>query len=68
MAGDRGRAENERVFCGSVLRMAKGDKRKPERTIAQNVTKINYRPKKVLNYKTPANLFKQELQKVLHLT
>lgn len=63
MAGDRGRTENERIICGSVLRMAKGDERKPERTLAQNVAKINNRPKKVLNYKTPADLFEQELQK-----
>ncbi len=33
-----------------------------------NEGKINNKPKKVLNYKTPANLFEQELQKVLHLT
>ena len=28
----------------------------------------NNRPKKVLGYKAPADLFEQELQKVLHLT
>ena len=33
------------------------------KTLAQNVAKINNRPKKVLNYKTPADLFEQELQK-----
>lgn len=38
------------------------------KTLAQNVAKINNRPKKVLNFQTPADLFEQELQKVLHLT
>ena len=38
------------------------------KTLAQNVTKINNRSKKVLNFQTPADLFEQELQKVLHLT
>ena len=33
------------------------------KTLAQNVAKINNRPKKMLNYKTPADLFEQELQK-----
>lgn len=33
------------------------------KTLTQNVAKINNRPKKVLNYKTPADLFEQELQK-----
>ena len=38
------------------------------KTLALNVAKINNRPKKVLNFHTPAELFEQELQKVLHLT
>ena len=37
------------------------------KTLAQNVAKINNRPKKVLNFQTPADLIEQELQKVLHL-
>ena len=32
------------------------------KTLAQNVAKINNRPKKVLNFQTPADLFEQELQ------
>ena len=38
------------------------------KTLALNVAKINNRPKKVLKFHTPAELFEQELQKVLHLT
>ena len=37
------------------------------KTFARNVAKINNRPKKVLNFQTPADLFEHELQKVLHL-
>ena len=33
----------------------------------KNLALINARPKKVLGYKAPADLFEQELQKVLHL-
>ncbi len=38
-----------------------------EKTLKKNLALINARPKKVLGYKTPADLFEQELQKVLHL-
>lgn len=38
------------------------------KTLANNVAKINNRPKKVLNFHTPADLFEQELDKLLHLT
>ena len=36
-------------------------------TLKKNLALINARPKKVLGYKTPVDLFEQELQKVLHL-
>ena len=38
-----------------------------EKTLKKNLALINARPKKVLGYKAPADLFEQELQKVLHL-
>ena len=38
-----------------------------EKTLKKNLALINAKPKKVLGYKAPADLFEQELQKVLHL-
>lgn len=38
-----------------------------EKTLKKNLALLNARPKKVLGYKTPTDLFEQELQKVLHL-
>lgn len=38
-----------------------------ERTLKKNLALINARPKKVLNYQTPTDLFERELNKVLHL-
>ena len=38
-----------------------------EKGLKKNLALINARPKKVLNYKSPADLFELELKKVLHL-
>ena len=38
-----------------------------EKTLKKNLALINARPKKILNYQTPADLFEQELNKVLRL-
>ena len=38
-----------------------------EKTLKKNLALINARPEKVLGYKASADLFEQELQKVLHL-
>ena len=67
-AWQKGTNENLNGLLREFYHKGRNLARVSAKTLAQNVAKINNRPKKVLNFQTPADLFEQELQKVLHLT
>lgn len=64
---EKGTNENSNGLLREFYPKGRNLSRVSEKTLKKNLALINARPKKILNYQTPADLFEQELNKVLHL-
>lgn len=66
-AWQKGTNENGNGLLREFYPKGRNLSRVSEKTLKKNLALINARPKKILNYQTPTDLFEQELNKVLHL-
>lgn len=66
-AWQKGSNENSNGLLREFYPKGRNLSRVSEKTLKKNLALINARPKKILNYQTPAYLFEQELNKLLHL-
>lgn len=66
-AWQKGTNENSNGLLREFYTKGRNLSRVSEKTLKKNLALINARPKKILNYQTPADLFELELNKVLHL-
>lgn len=66
-AWQKGSNENSNGLLREFYPKGRNLSRVSEKTLKKNLALINARPKKILNYQTPAYLFEQELNKMLHL-
>lgn len=63
----KGTSENSNGLLREFYPKGRNLARVNEKTLKKNLALINARPKKILNYQIPTDLFEQELNKVLHL-
>ena len=66
-AWQKGTNENSNGLLREFYPKGRNLSRVSEKTLKKNLALINAKPKKILNYQTPTDLFEQELNKVLHL-
>lgn len=65
-AWQKGTNENSNGLLRGFYPKGKNLARVNEKTLKKNLALINARPKKILNYQTPAEIFQFELDKLLH--